>query len=65
MKWKKDFLNFFIFIFKIIMYHEALVMLPRKILKMTHNIIERRCGSLKDSDCGTNYTTCTKDATLF
>lgn len=32
------------------MYHEALMMLPRKILKMTHNDIERRCGSLKDSD---------------
>ena len=26
------------------------MMLPRKILEMTHNNVERRCGSLKDSD---------------
>ena len=50
MKWKKDFLNFFVFIFKTIMYPETLIMLPSKILKMTHNDVERRCDSLKDSD---------------
>ena len=32
------------------MYPRAFMMLPRKILEMTHNNVERRCGSLKDSD---------------